>query len=107
MRSECAEPDRRSGRLRCQHRSGDEVNFGVKILTPADTDAVEAAIWYESQVPGLGAEFMEEVNAAAQRLASYPEIHHICFETNSTRSLHWLDLVMSAAIGSRLFQSFS
>ena len=38
------------------------MNFAVKTLTPADADAVEAALWYDAQVPGLGADFLEEVD---------------------------------------------
>jgi plasmid stabilization system protein ParE len=55
------------------------MSYAVKILTPADTDTVEAALWYDAQSPGLGAEFMAEVNVAAQRLADNPEIHRIRF----------------------------
>jgi len=53
------------------------MNYAVKILTPADADTVEAALWYDAQLPGLGAEFMTEVNAAAQRLINSPEIHRV------------------------------
>ncbi len=67
------------------------MNYVVKILTPAEGDTVEAALWYDAQVAGLGAEFMAEVNAAAERLASYPEIHAMrfadvrrCIVSNST-----------------------
>jgi hypothetical protein len=55
------------------------MNYAVKILTPADTDAVEAALWYDAQVPGLGDAFLEEVNMAARLLAHHPEIHSIRF----------------------------
>ena len=55
------------------------MSFVVRILTPADTEAVEAALWYDAQSPGLGAEFITEVNAAALRLAENPEIHRIRF----------------------------
>ena len=55
------------------------MNFAVKILTPADADTVEAALWYDAQLPGLGAEFMAEVDAAAQRLTDFPEIHRVRF----------------------------
>lgn len=55
------------------------MSYVVKILTPADTDAVEAALWYDSQVPGLGAEFLEQINVATQPLATNPEIHRIRF----------------------------
>ena len=55
------------------------MNYAVKILTLADTDAVEAALWYDAQSSGLGAEFLAEVNAAAKRLALNPEIHRVRF----------------------------
>jgi toxin ParE1/3/4 len=55
------------------------MSYAVKILTPADFDAVEAALWYDAQVPGLGADFLEQVNLAAQQLANNPEIHRIRF----------------------------
>jgi plasmid stabilization system protein ParE len=38
------------------------MNYAVKILTPADADTVEAALWYD-----------------AQRLTDSPEIHRIRF----------------------------
>lgn len=55
------------------------MSYVVKILTPADTDAVEAALWYDAQLPGLGSEFLEEVNTATQRLATNPEIYRTRF----------------------------
>jgi hypothetical protein len=55
------------------------MSYAIKILTPADTDAVEAALWYDAQSPGLGAEFMAEVNLTVQRLTEHPEIHAIRF----------------------------
>ncbi len=55
------------------------MSYAVKILTPADDDAVQAALWYEAQLAGLGAEMLAEVNAAAQALAENPEIHRIRF----------------------------
>lgn len=55
------------------------MNYAVKILTPADTDTVEAALWYDAQLPGLGADFMTEVDAAAQRLKNFPEINRVRF----------------------------
>ena len=55
------------------------MSYAVKILIPADTDAVEAALWYDAESPGLGSKFMEEVNAAVLRLAFNPEIHGVRF----------------------------
>jgi toxin ParE1/3/4 len=55
------------------------MSYAVKILTPADADTVEAALWYDAQLPGLGADFMAEVDVAAQRLTDLPEIHRVRF----------------------------
>jgi len=55
------------------------MSYAVKILIPADADAVEAALWYDAQLPGLGAKFFEEINAAALRLAENPTIHSVRF----------------------------
>ena len=55
------------------------MNYAVKILTPADADTMEAALWYDAQLPGLGVEFMAEVNTAAQCLINSPEIHRVRF----------------------------
>ena len=55
------------------------MRYAVRILSPAETDSVEAALWYDAQLPGLGADFMAEVNAAAQKLALQPGIHAIRF----------------------------
>ena len=55
------------------------MSYAVKILTPADTNTVEAALLYDAQLPGLGAEFMAEVDAAAQRLTDFPGIHRVRF----------------------------
>ena len=55
------------------------MSYALKILTPADDDAVQAALWYEAQLAGLGTEMLTEVNAAAQALAENPELHRIRF----------------------------
>lgn len=55
------------------------MSYVAKILTAADADSVEAALWYDARLPGLGAEFLEEVKIATERLANDPEIHRIRF----------------------------
>lgn len=55
------------------------MSYAVKILTPADADTVEAALWYDAQLPERGADYMAEANAAAKRLVNSPEIHRIRF----------------------------
>ena len=64
------------------------MSYAVKILTPADEDAVEAALWYDAQCPGLGEEFMAQVEAAAKRLAEHPEIHSVRFADVRRAPLH-------------------
>ena len=45
----------------------------------AENEITETAVWYEAQRPGLGAEFLEEVHAAAGRAREapglFPQIH--------------------------------
>jgi len=46
-----------------------EVNF----LAPAQAELDEAAAYYETQREGLGAQFIEEVKRAIQRILQYPD----------------------------------
>jgi toxin ParE1/3/4 len=55
------------------------MSYAVRIHTLAAADTVEAALWYDAQVSGLGAEFLAEVDAAIERLAVNPEIYAIRF----------------------------
>ena len=44
------------------------------VLRPeAEADLHEARDWYEAQRPGLGGDFIEEVDAVFQRLAAAPQ----------------------------------
>jgi plasmid stabilization system protein ParE len=44
------------------------------VLGPeAEADLQEARDWYEAQRPGLGGDFIKEVDAAFQRLAAAPQ----------------------------------
>lgn len=45
------------------------MSFVVKKLPPAEQDALDAAIWYEERQPGLGGEFLDEVDRAARALS--------------------------------------
>lgn len=42
-------------------------------LTPALTEIREAAEFYDRRVPGLGADFLDELDATVERILSYPE----------------------------------
>jgi len=44
-----------------------------RFLSPALVELCEAADFYESTVPGLGADFLDEVDAAIQRIIRFPE----------------------------------
>lgn len=39
----------------------------------ADTEVIESAHWYDSQKPGLGASFLDEIEAAVARISATPE----------------------------------
>jgi toxin ParE1/3/4 len=53
----------------------DFVSFVVKKLPPAEQDALEAAIWYEERQPGLGDEFLTEVDRAVRALSETALLH--------------------------------
>ena len=44
------------------------MNFVVKKISLAELDAADAAVWYESQLAGLGGDFLDEVEAAFSSL---------------------------------------
>ena len=55
------------------------MKFAVKKLRPAEEDALEAALWYDEREPGLGDDFLNEVDAAVRRLEQDALIHSIRF----------------------------
>ena len=57
----------------------DFMSFVVKKLPPAEQDALEAAIWYEERQPGLGEEFLSEIDRAVQALRKSALFHRIRF----------------------------
>ena len=44
----------------------------IRFLTPASRDLADAAEYYEKQIPGLGIQFMDEVEAAIDRIMAFP-----------------------------------
>jgi toxin ParE2 len=44
-----------------------------RFLTPALAEIREAAEFYENRVSGLGVDFLNEVDAAMERILSFPE----------------------------------
>lgn len=47
--------------------------MNYRFLTPALVDIREAAEFYDSRVPGLGADFLDEIDAAMDRILCFPE----------------------------------
>ena len=44
-----------------------------RFLSPAERDLAEAVDYYEAQVPGLGLEFLDEVERTVKRIIMQPE----------------------------------
>ncbi len=55
------------------------MSLSVAFRRAARAEFIEAAVWYESQRPNLGVEFIAEIErcmaAAAERPMTYPAIH--------------------------------
>jgi hypothetical protein len=45
----------------------------VRFISPAEWEMVQAARYYESKVPLLGAEFLSEVQRVVQGIETHPE----------------------------------
>jgi toxin ParE1/3/4 len=55
------------------------MSFVVKKLPLAEQDTLEAAIWYEERDPGLGNEFLNEVDLAVRALGESALLHRVRF----------------------------
>jgi plasmid stabilization system protein ParE len=55
------------------------MSFVVRKLRLAEEDALEAALWYEEREPGLGEDFLNEVENAIQSLIDGALLYHIRF----------------------------
>ena len=64
------------------------MSFVVKKLPPAEQDALEAAIWYEERQPGLGDEFLTEVDHAVRALGERALLHRVRFADVRRSPLH-------------------
>ncbi|MBA2703279.1 MAG: type II toxin-antitoxin system RelE/ParE family toxin [Blastocatellia bacterium] len=62
------------------------MNWEVVARPQAENDVVETADWYDSQRPGLGAEFTEEVLAVFDALEMNPLLN--CRQ-HPTRNIRW------------------
>lgn len=47
--------------------------MNYRFLTPALLEIREAVEFYESKVPGLGVDFLDEVDGTVDRILSFPE----------------------------------
>lgn len=45
----------------------------VRFLAPARRDLADATVYYEDQMPGLGAQFLDEVRETINRIRSFPQ----------------------------------
>ena len=45
----------------------------IIFLEPATEEMIEAALWYEGKAPGLGPDFLAEVQHATDQIASVPQ----------------------------------
>jgi toxin ParE1/3/4 len=60
----------------------------VRKLPLAEQDALDAAIWYEQRRPGLGEEFLDEVDRAVRGLTDSALHHRIRFADVRRASIH-------------------
>lgn len=51
------------------------MNRSLIIRPEAESDIIDAAVWYESRGAGLGFEVTAEVRAAIKRVVEYPRAH--------------------------------
>ena len=53
------------------------MTFAIAFRAAARREVVEAVAWYEAQRPGLGAEFLNEVERCIASVADRPELYAI------------------------------
>jgi len=64
------------------------MSFVVKKLPLAEQEALDAAIWYEERQPGLGEEFLNEVDRAVQVLSDSALLPRIRFADVRRAPIH-------------------
>src|ERR687885_690980 len=64
------------------------MSFVVRTLPPAEQDALDAAIWYEERQPGLGGEFLDEVDRAVRALSTTALQNRIRFADVRRAAVH-------------------
>ena len=51
--------------------------MNVRYLSPAEQELDDAYEWYEDQMPGLGQEFLAEIDEAVHRITTWPGAHAV------------------------------
>jgi toxin ParE1/3/4 len=64
------------------------MSFAVRKLPPAEQDALDAAIWYEERQPGLGEEFLIELDRAVRSLSESALHHRVRFADVRRAPIH-------------------
>ena len=52
----------------------------IYIRSEAETDLDDAAVWYQTQLAGLGYEFLDEIKKTLQVMADNPEIFQVIYK---------------------------
>ena len=69
-------------------RAATPLSFDVQIRRAAELDVAEAQLWYESQLSGLGSDFLTEVSQVFERLAETPFIYQIAYRNVRRAIVH-------------------
>ena len=64
------------------------MSFVVRKLPLAEQDALDAAIWYEERQPGLGDEFLTEVDRAVRAVSESALLHRTRFADVRRAPMH-------------------
>lgn len=64
------------------------MSFVVKKFPVAEQDTLDTALWYEERQPGLGDEFLDEVDRAVRILSESALHHRVRFSDVRRASLH-------------------
>jgi len=56
------------------------MKFVIKRPRPVEEDVIAAAVWYDEQQPGLGDEFLDEVEVAVSSLVENAHLYSVRFE---------------------------
>ena len=60
----------------------------VHFRQDAETDVADAAVWYENQSAGLGAEFLDEILATCNSIAENPQMYPILHRDTRRAVIH-------------------